>query len=191
MNHEYSIDVEKKIQTVETRMVREWNGKGEPWRVFDPETGDIRAEGPGVIVLRCGKPHTYYKDVTCLFGELTASELEHDNLTTIKKSWLEKHALGGECENVFDEQTRRKLEIILETWNNADNESGLTLHLKHEADVSSHVEEVTLEGQIVSHFHPNGRPPTEEDEIFFLRYALLELRTVTDKGVYIYRSVKR
>lgn len=189
MSHLNRIEVEEKIQAVETRMVREWNGRGEPWCVFDPETGDVRAEGLGVIVLRCGKPYTYCKYVTGLFEELTASELKLDNLKKITKSWLEQHTTGGESEGVFSEQTRIRLDRILDAWQNACEESGLSLRLKHEADISCQVEEVKLRGQIVSHYHPSGGPPTKEDETFFFKYALLELRTVTDKGVYTYRSI--
>lgn len=181
----YDRGVEKKIESFEIHMVQEWNGRGEPWGVFDPDNGDKLAEGLGVIVLRCGKPYTYCKNVTYLFEELTASELGLEDLTKMTESWLGEHTAGGDCEHIFDDKTKSRLDEILTTLENACKESGLGLRLCHEADVLSRVEEDKLKGKIVTHFHPNGKPPTEQDKNNFENWELLELRTVTEEGVYI------
>lgn len=190
MHRMHSSDVAEKIRSFETRMVRDWNGKGEPWCVFDQETGDVLAEGLGIMVLRCGKPFTYSKPMTSLFEDITASKLGLEDLIDMTKSWLDEHATGGKYEHAFDEQTRRRLDLILEAWESGDKESGLSLCLCREADVLSQVKEDTLKGKIVTHFHSKGRPPSKQDEDIFHKWGLLELRIVSEDGVCVINKFK-
>lgn len=185
-------EVEKTIEETEARMRDSWNGRGEPWCVFDPNTGTIVAEGSGILVLR--HLHMYCKDVTSLFENLTPQDLGLDDFTDIKKSWLEDHATYGNKEEVFSTHVKKQLDNILDTWERASREAGtgLMLCLCHEANIEANVDKKTLAGKVVSHYHPTAdKGLSKEDRRAYEAWNLLELRVVTTTDKYTFPENRR
>lgn len=167
-------DINKRLQEIEDDLGSTWNHKGEPWCIVDPSDGHIINEGTGGIFLRFDNNNAI--KVTEWFDDISAEDL---GVVDIVYPHLRYHVLTEKCY----EDGPQKAESLLKKWDDArlgDN-NGI---LRREADIPPGQ---SLDGMVVTHYHPDGQPLSDRDIKTFQENNVLEMRAFGKGLLYILR----
>lgn len=174
----YSFEIGRELAKIEDDLEKHWNHKGEPWCIVNPTDGRVIAKGLGGIILWIPfSQENQEKEVTEWFDDLSADELDDIFLKTVPNRPLPNYL---EFERRYC--GNGKMEDILQKWRQADLNTGgvfkLATLIKGGHD---------LKGKILTHYHPNGGPPTDRDLEVFQVNKLLEVRAFGKGLLYILR----
>ena len=191
----YSREAERKIEEVEARLVSNWNGKGEPWCVFDPRTGKTVRWGLGGIFL-----FPQRKNVTSWFANISAEDLGVESLVYPHLTYQKLQEIWDKWECLLNMMREHKTGVkfeeitaLIEAWDceNQRSQEGVHSQLRYEADFATGSNLADLKGKVVTHYHPDDAPFSKQDLRVFKEANLLEMRAFGKKHLYVLRHSLR
>lgn len=165
--------IERKLKRKEKQLEKDWNHKGEPWCLMDPNDGRVEAEGLGGIILWIPfSQENQEKKVTEWFDDLSADELDDIFMKPLPNYIeFERRYCGND-----------RMEDIRKKWREADPSTGGVFRL------ATLIEgEHDLKGKILTHYHSHGGPLTDRDLEIFREKNLLEVRAFGKGNRFIHR----
>lgn len=175
-------EVENTIEEAETRMIKSWNCRGEPWAIIDPEDGKIVEQGPGGLLWVWVDDDGWHEDdVTGLFSGFSEKDFGVACFSDVNYSRLSQKLNSlYESESITSKELgfRDKLEKLLESHH------GGCLKLS-----AVGLPPLLITRNIVTHFHPEDISFSKRDFWVALNNDPLEMRVFGHKYLFVFRDV--
>ena len=179
---DYSPQVSIAVRQTEEVLVSQWNYRGEPWAIIEPENGKILEQGPGGLIWVWGDDDGNHEDdVTELFSNFSEKEFAVSCFSRLNYSQLSRkldHLYESDSLTGRETKLRDMLEKLLASCH------GGCLRLSAVGLPPS-----LIRGNIVTHFHPEDISFSKRDFFVALNHDPLEMRVFGHKYLFVLQNV--